>query len=69
MLEKDLRKPKVTVAFDGKPINNGDIVSPTTKIEISLKDENLSFPLEDTSLFNIKIKYPDRKIKQIYFLK
>ncbi|MBK6573075.1 MAG: hypothetical protein IPG21_11480 [Saprospiraceae bacterium] len=66
-VRKDLRKPKVTVAFDGKPINNGDIVSPTTKIEISLKDENLSFPLEDTSLFNIKIKYPDRKIKQIYF--
>ncbi|MGB4817910.1 MAG: C25 family cysteine peptidase [Saprospiraceae bacterium] len=66
-VRKDLRKPRVTVAFDGKPINNGEIVSPTTKIEITLKDENLSFPLEDTSLFNIKLKYPDRTIKQIYF--
>ena len=62
----DTRNPLLDVVFDGIHIANEDIVSSKTKIQITLSDENAFLPLNDTSLFEIKLVYPgnngERKI-------
>ena len=61
-IEQDQRNPIMDVTFDGIHIMNGDIVSSTPIIAISLKDENQYLALNDTSLFKIFIKPPDQDL-------
>ena len=49
--------PLLAVKFDGQRILNGDIVSTNPSILIELKDENPYLILNDTSLFEIRIKF------------
>ncbi len=63
----DDEKPMLDVFFDGIHIVDGDLVSAKPEIVVLLDDENEYFRLEDTSLFDIKIKYPDQSLRQVYF--
>lgn len=64
---KDKRNPIIDVTFDGMHISNGEIVSPNPLIEIKIKDENIYMPLNDTSLFTLKLKTPNNDTSRIYF--
>ncbi len=55
----DIRNPLLEVTFNGIPIIDGELVSPTPDIRISLSDENEFLLLDDTSLFKLFILYPD----------
>ena len=50
--------PILDVTFDGMHILNGDIVSPTSNIVITLDDENQYLILDDESLVQVFINYP-----------
>jgi len=54
----DDRNPLLDVTFDGVHILDGDLVSAKPEILIRLTDENKYLLLDDTSLFNLQIKYP-----------
>lgn len=66
-VRRDVRRPLLDVTFDGKRISDYDLVSNRSKIQINLVDENETLLLDDTSLFEIKLEYPNREIKKIYF--
>lgn len=55
----DMTNPLLDVTFDGQHIFNGDIVSAKPSILIMLKDENKFLALDDTSLLDLYIKYPN----------
>jgi Peptidase family C25 len=59
--------PLLDVTFDGVHILNRDVVSPKPHILIKLKDEARFLPLDDTSLFNISIRYPDNVVRSFRF--
>ncbi|MEM8909516.1 MAG: hypothetical protein AAGD05_16840, partial [Bacteroidota bacterium] len=61
-VEQDQHNPILDVTFDGLYIMNGDIVSSTPVIAVSLKDENPFLELGDTSLFKIFIKSPGQEL-------
>ena len=65
-VRKDIRRPKLTVVFNGVQITDGEIISPESNIEIALRDENIGQPLVDTGLFTIKFEYPDRSVHPVY---
>ena len=50
--------PIIDVAFDGRYILDGDIVSPSPMISVKLKDENKILPKSDTTGIDIFIKPP-----------
>jgi hypothetical protein len=54
----DKINPLLDVTFDGRHIMNGDIVSAKPNIMITLKDENKSLALNDSSLVSVFLKYP-----------
>jgi hypothetical protein len=54
---KDSKNPILDVAFDGVRILDGDIVSPSPEIVISLKDENNFLALNDPDLMEVYITY------------
>lgn len=58
----DIANPLLDVTFDNVHIINGDIVSAEPEILIKLKDENRFLALNDTSLLNVFIKYPDGQL-------
>jgi hypothetical protein len=63
--------PLLDVTFNGRHILNEDIVSPTTEILISLKDENPYLIMNsdaDTSLFGIYLTDPDGIQKRVPFM-
>ncbi len=63
--------PLLDVTFNGKHILNNDIISPTSEILISLKDENPYLIMDsdaDTSLFGIYLTDPDGIQKRIPFV-
>ena len=66
-LIEDAIPPILDVTFDGVHILNRDIVSSKPQILIELKDDNAFLPLNDTALFNIRLRYPDGIIRQIRF--
>lgn len=65
---RDRRRPRLFLRFDGREIQDGDMVSACPRIELSLRDENQAYLLDDTSLFNISIRYPDRVVRPIFFV-
>ncbi len=58
----DIANPLLDVTFDNVHIINGDIVSAEPEILVKLKDENRFLALNDTSLINIFLKYPDGQL-------
>ncbi len=57
----DRKNPLLDVTFDGIRIMDGDIVSAKPNILIALEDENTFLALDDTSDFEIQIKYPEEE--------
>lgn len=55
----DNENPLLDVSFDGVHILNGDVVSPSPSILIKLDDDNEFLALNDTSLFEVYVTYPD----------
>ena len=55
---KDNRNPILEVTFDGIRIMNGDIVSPTPLVNISLKDDNKVQIRKDTAGIEVYLKRP-----------
>ncbi len=58
-LNVDRVNPTVLVTFDGRAINDGDLVSARPRIEIELRDENQFLLLDNPELFTLRIRYPD----------
>lgn len=54
-IKKDIDNPLMDVYFDGIKIMDGDIVSPTPEIKITLQDDNSFLPITDPNLFEIKL--------------
>jgi hypothetical protein len=63
----DTYAPNLDVTFDGIHILNKDIVSPKPSILIKLKDDSRYLALNDTSLFSIRLVYPDGRVRSIRF--
>ena len=63
----DTYAPNLDVTFDGVHILNKDIVSPKPNILIKLKDDSRYLALNDTSLFSIRLIYPDGQVRNIRF--
>jgi hypothetical protein len=57
-VREDKYNPLLDVTFDGVHILNKDIVSSKPHIQIKLKDENKSLPLNDTAGLEVKLKFP-----------
>ena len=55
----DRTNPLLDVTFDGRHILDGEIVSPTPRIEVMLKDENRFLALDDTSLVRIWFRHTE----------
>ncbi len=58
----DVENPLLDVTFDGHHIMNGDLVSAKPIIHISLTDENEFLLLNDTSNYQLFLKYPGESI-------
>jgi hypothetical protein len=50
--------PTLDVAFDGRRILNGELVSPTPVINIQLNDEDRLRPINDRSFFSVTLQRP-----------
>ena len=59
LVSADELNPILDVTFDGVHIMNGDIVSPSSNIVIALDDENQYLTLDDESLIQVYINYPN----------
>jgi hypothetical protein len=59
--------PNLDVTFDGLHILNKDIVSPKPNIVIKLKDDSRFLALNDTSLFTVRLRYPNGSIRVVRF--
>jgi len=65
---RDKENPLLDVTFDGIHILDGDIVSASPEIMISLRDESKFLAINDTSLFKVRIKKStDTDFKDVYF--
>ena len=64
---QDTLNPLLDVTFDNVHILNNDIISPKPNILIKLKDDAKWNILNDTSLVEVKVRYPDGKTKPFYF--
>jgi hypothetical protein len=54
-IARDEKNPNLLVYFDGIQILDGDIVSPKPEIKITLKDDNLKFPITSADNFEMSI--------------
>ena len=66
-VKPDSLNPLLDVTFDGEHILNKDIISSKPHVLIKLKDEAKWMVLADTSLLNIKVRYPDGSLHSFYF--
>lgn len=67
---QDLENPMLDITFDGIHILDGDIISATPEIQITLEDENQVLLLDqpgDTMYFKVFLTDPSRTVKRIYF--
>ena len=58
-IDGDEQNPLLDVTFDGVHILNGDIVNPNSNIIITLDDENQYLKLDDPSLIQVFINFPN----------
>lgn len=58
-VQDDKRNPLIDVTFDGRHIVDNDFVSPDTRIEISLTDENQYLQLNNPTSIKAVLQYPD----------
>ncbi|WP_170254762.1 putative type IX secretion system sortase PorU2 [Phaeodactylibacter luteus] len=58
---KDPLNPVLNVTFDGRRIQNGELVSPQPLIQIDLQDENKFLLLNDTNVISLELVFPDGK--------
>ncbi len=58
-VERDRINPLLDVKFDGANIKNGDIISSTPSIELTLIEENPFLPLADADIFELALEMPD----------
>lgn len=65
-VKSDETAPILDVTFDGLHIMNGDIISSKPNILIALEDENPFIALDDTSTFELYIRYPSGTTKRFY---
>ncbi len=63
----DNYKPVLDVTFDGIHILNNDIVAAKPHILIKMKDESDFLLLDDTSLMNVQLRYPDGTLRKFDF--
>ncbi len=61
----DKLNPIVDVTFDGDHILDGDIISSNPLIDIQLKDENTFLALNDTSLMDIELVFPNGDVRTV----
>jgi hypothetical protein len=61
-VDGDKLNPLLDVTFDGIHIMDGDIVSGKPHISVQLKDENVLRLLDDTTGFELYLKYPGQSI-------
>jgi hypothetical protein len=69
-VEQDALNPVLSVLVDGRVLQNGDFVSPSPQIEISIWDENELILKTDTTGVRILLQYPCEQNcspTQIYF--
>lgn len=64
----DKFRPIMDVTFDGVHILNNDIVSAQPHIQMRLKDNSTFQLLDDTTLMNVRLQYPDGSIRRYYFV-
>jgi hypothetical protein len=64
-IRPDTYAPNLDVTFDGVHILNKDIVSPKPNILIKLKDDSRYLALNDTSLFSLKLRFPNGTLRSI----
>lgn len=68
-VQGDNANPLLDVSFDGVHILDGDIVSASPEILITLNDDNEYIPLNDTSLFRIYLANMETGVEErIYFI-
>lgn len=63
----DSLNPLLDVTFDGVHILNRDIVAAKPDILVKLKDEARWMILDDTTLLNLQVRYPDGTVKRFFF--
>jgi len=66
-LGRDVIDPNLRVYFDGRRINNGELVSARPEILIQLRDENTFLPLNDTSSYVIELISPSGSRERLRF--
>lgn len=67
LVKEDLIPPSLQVFFDGRRINEGELVSSTPEVRIQLRDENTFRPLNDTADFRLELISPSGARERIYF--
>jgi hypothetical protein len=65
-VKSDKTPPILDVTFDGMHIMSGDIISPKPNILIGLEDENQFIALDDTSTFELYVRYPSGALRRFY---
>lgn len=66
-IKPDSLNPLLDVTFDGQHILNRDIVSSKPDIVVRLQDEAKWLVLDDTSLVNLQVRYPNGTLRRFYF--
>ena len=66
-VKPDSLHPLLDVTFDGVHILNRDIVSSRPDIIVKLKDEAKWLVLNDTSLVQLQVRYPDGSLRRFFF--
>ncbi|MCW3074941.1 MAG: hypothetical protein JWP69_2010 [Flaviaesturariibacter sp.] len=63
----DTLDPLLDVTFDNQHILNGDIVAAKPGINIKLSDNARFNMLDDTSLINVQVRYPNGELRTFHF--
>ncbi len=66
-VKEDIYNPVLDVTFDGVHILNNDLISAKPFITIKMKDESNYLLLNDTSLVNVQLIYPDNSVRRFTF--
>lgn len=64
---RDVIDPNLRIYFDGRRINDGELVSAEPEILIQLRDENTFLPLNDTSAYVMELIAPNGARERLNF--